>query len=185
MSVFPQSAPLQTAKDPRIQDPPGWGNVEQVGITTHQIIESSADGYAMGGYDYNPQPDIAKMLETTTRNLLTDSVSLPGVFNIPICALDTSYGWTPNVSKFFHALAGPGALLEDNDNGQHAPLCYCLGLKDRFGKNFEDQISFKGWHGYPWCPMGEFNTPGGQPSSTSTITPEPPPGHTINAKDEL
>ncbi|RDW58668.1 hypothetical protein BP6252_13144 [Coleophoma cylindrospora] len=185
MSVFPQSAPLQTAKDPRIQDPPGWGNVEQVGITTYQIIESSADGYAIGGYDYNPEPDIAKMLESTTRDLLTDSVSLPGVFNIPICALDSRYGWTPSVDKFFHALAGPGALLEDNDNGQHSPLCYCMGVKDKFGKKFDDQISLKGWYGYPWCPIGEFNTPGGAPSSTPTLTTEPPPGRTINARDEL
>jgi len=188
MSVFPQSQPLSPYLVPRIQNPPGWGNVGDVGIDTHQIIESSADGFAIGGFSYNPVNDIASTLGSTTRNLLTDSVSLPGVFNIPICALDSTYGWTPTLEDFFNSMAGPGALHDHNDFGSQSPLCYCLGLKDALGKVFDDQIDVAAWHGgsNPQCARG-YNTPGGRPIPSETRTrPKPTPGgHEPRVKDEL
>jgi len=185
MSVFPQSQPLSPYLVPRIQNPPGWGNVGDVEIDTHQIIESSADGFAIGGFGYNPVNDIASTLGSNTRNLLTDSVSLPGVFNIPICALDSTYGWTPTLDAFFNSMAGPGALRDRNDLGTQSPLCYCLGLKDAQGKVFDDHVDVANWHGgnNPQCAPG-YNTRGGPPPHTVSST-RPPPTHGPKAKDEL
>ena len=162
-------------------------------ITTWQIIESSADGFAIGGFDDNPAADVASTLQSTTRDLLTDSVALPGIFSIPICHLNSSYGWTPTLESFFKTMAGPGALFGENGHGQQTPLCYCLGVEDQFGKNFNDQVDVAGWHGGgdPYCDAG-YNKPGGPPigggPTSLPMLPRPTDalgGKTAVARDEL
>lgn len=189
MSVYPQTEPITNDQDPRIQNPPGWGDIEDLGITTWQVIESSADAYSLGGYNFTAAQDFKRILTSTKRDLIKDSVALPGVFNIPICALDNTYGWTPTLDSFFYSLAGPGAILDNNDHGQQPPFCYCVGVKDRFGKSFDDHVDLQQWHGYPWCNYG-LNKPDGPPLTTTvSIPPSTPPGTggraTAMAKDEL
>ncbi len=51
------------------------------------------------------------------------------------------------MDAFFDSLAEPGALMDDDDLGKQAPLCFCLGLKDRDGKVFDVYEDVAGWHG--------------------------------------
>lgn len=145
-SVFPQKEALSSYEDPRMQNPPGWADVFGRGFTTWDIMQSSYDGFMLGGYGYSPETDFASIVtDLHPQQIIDSSVSLPGIFTIAQCVLDSSHPKTPDLQSFFNALAGPGALWTQDDQGDEASLCFCLGLTDKNGKKFEDYIDVGGW----------------------------------------
>lgn len=165
MSVWPETQPITNYQVPRVQQPPGWGELQNVGFSAHDIIESSARAYDLGGFSFNPADQMTQILKSGSKNLLTDSVSLPGIFTIPVCELDSGYSWTRTVDDFFESLSGPGALRSNNDNGMQATFCWCLDVQDKNGKVFKDYIDLANWRGgsNPFC------------STLISNTREPPP----------
>ncbi|KAI9697327.1 MAG: hypothetical protein M1820_007833 [Bogoriella megaspora] len=137
---------------PWVQNPPGWGALSSsnISFSTWDVIESSADGFDLGGYGYNPLDNInADFIKNASPDILSDSVKLPGFFNIPICPLDKSPLGVNDLDSFFGILAPVGARWspgpENNGGTYNSPFCYCLGIKDQNGKAFEDEIDVKNW----------------------------------------
>lgn len=159
---------MSARPDGYVQDPPGWGDLGQWGIDTHQVIESSAEGFLIGGFRNNTGPDFTK-LATQGFDASANSMSLPGVWSIPVCALDNTFGWTPKLSDFFGALSGPGAMNSDDDHGHQPTACYCRGVKDSQGNLFDKQLNFGSWFDRE-CNIHGLNVPGGSPPEDPAAT---------------
>jgi hypothetical protein len=98
---------------PVVQDPPGWGDLKQGGsgkipFSTWDVIESSADGFDIGGYGYNPVDSLTTNGPLASIDLLTDSTRTPGVFNIPICPMELSPYGVHDLDTFFGVLTEGG-----------------------------------------------------------------------------
>ncbi|KAL9076421.1 MAG: hypothetical protein Q9157_003682 [Trypethelium eluteriae] len=160
-----QSTQQDSFRVPIVQNPPGWGDLANGGnlsFSAHDIIVSSADGFDLGGYGYNPMDNFINNDQFYADvNLTTDSVQLPGIFNLPICPLDESPLGVHSVADAFGILAPVGAYWSPGPEHQdpsveNSPFCYCLGIKDKDGALFEDQIDVKNWAtgNRPWCANG-------------------------------
>lgn len=117
-----------------IQKVPGYDQVDTFGVSTAQLIESAIDSFSAGGFGYDPSNDVSSALTTYGASILSNSFT--GIFNIPLCNLDSSYGYTPTLKDFFSAITKEGQTFP---NLSLPPSwCYCIGLKDQNGRKFDD-----------------------------------------------
>ncbi|KAH8797345.1 hypothetical protein F5884DRAFT_815081 [Xylogone sp. PMI_703] len=141
---------------PICQDPPGWAEVsDKYGINTHDIIKSSVDGFAKGGFEYSGAPDYNQILQGGDPDQVSEAIqgwaSLAGVFNLPVCEIpDSEY----SLQEFVNQLVRPAHV--PNQYGTSS-FCKCLGIVDKNGKKFEDYIDVKNWASgfYNYCAESE------------------------------
>jgi hypothetical protein len=81
-------------------------------MSPSQIIQSSVESYAAGGFEYQQTNDlnIDDILTTQSGPLLVvRSFSRKGVYTLPICRFSSS---DMSLKEFFSWLAGPGQTFE-------------------------------------------------------------------------
>lgn len=142
---FLQSIAAPEGTSPNMQLPPGYDQLESINIKLTDVIQSSADGFDMGGFKYDSANNVNSLLTSHGESILQASNgAFPGLFSVPICALDSSYGYTPSLSDFKDALgAKPGDMFP---NLILPPsFCYCVGLDDGHGVKFEDVADVLTW----------------------------------------
>lgn len=137
------------------------------GIDLGTIIESSSDGFDIGGFGYSPSLNIGNVLINSHSDVQSNPLRVPGVFSIAQCKLGQKNPAipVPGVKEFFESLSGPGAVNANNDKtinfsryvlptfnvrANKRSFCYCVGIKDQNGKSFEDYLDLGSWPSH-WC----------------------------------
>ncbi|KAG7410213.1 hypothetical protein Forpi1262_v017667 [Fusarium oxysporum f. sp. raphani] len=128
--------------------PPGWGEMYEPGRTdnnplglpfdTHDIIESSLNGYRKGGFNYTlSTKDVADAvfsLGNSSTSTVRDVVKTPGFFQIPICWPKALVEQTHEdaIDVFF------GNLAQVKSHTQNGYLKFCWYNKDNWGVSMDD-----------------------------------------------
>ncbi|GIK07701.1 hypothetical protein Aspvir_003368 [Aspergillus viridinutans] len=128
---------LLNAPYPNTQNPPGWKEIENYGFSTWDIIQSSADAFTRGGFDYQFDNDLESYLNTQDWNtLLSPPSQLPGVFTIPHCQVMPNDD-VKNIHAFADWLDGPKTDLRRD---KKSSFCLCQDIQDKNGKKFSDYV---------------------------------------------
>jgi hypothetical protein len=91
---------------PFVRNPPAYTNLNSINVTTNAIITSSADSFDAGGFNYDPTASLNTPLNSLpVGNNVLELFRL--IFTIPVCTLDYTYAWTPNIQSFQDSLVSP------------------------------------------------------------------------------
>jgi hypothetical protein len=116
--------------------PNSFQEIEQNGFSTWDIIESSADAFSKGGFDFSIDNDLQSYLDTQDW-VSTNAARLPGAFTIPHCQVMPNDN-AKDIQAFADWLDTPAAELFQGR--KKSSFCLCQDITDKNGKKFSDYI---------------------------------------------